>query len=539
MIAAGMSYAIVVALLLGCAALATEHLFAQFRWPRRGLWLLAFLASLAIPCATLFEAGGHSQAPAPAFEAPAAIAVGAVSENGNVTSALSARSALSIRRAWPVLPALDSMLLGFWALTSCALLAVFLVAWLRFMRTARTWSAESVAGETAWLSESTGPAVFGIMRPRVVLPRRLLNAPEQLRSLVMQHEQAHIAALDPLLLISALLVTVLVPWNLPLWWQLRRLRFAVEVDCDARVLKRGADPVSYGEALLAVGRHDLEMPLGAVALTEPASQLERRIRIMMFVKPRHRGLLAGAFFALAATSVACATQLDAPQAEQALPVRKLPPRLLETWIIERLQALVEEHYPQLWQGKAESDPSVIFLFKADGTVERTDLAELAAGTATSAAFGRFGLTSQELGYVSAVNVSSSVTKKKISVIYAERKRSDPIYRYFRPTDVTAVDRAIVGRYFPALFRGDELPIGQLWVLLDSSGQVLRSGQEAVSADSSSVARAVMTRFPGIQIDPISTSQAFDRNLQPMMDRDGNVIGLFSLWLKPGSTLPDK
>jgi hypothetical protein len=37
----------------------------------------------------------------------------------------------------------------------------------------------------------------------------------------------------------ALLVAVLVPWNLPVWRQLRRLRLAMEVDCDARVLRGG------------------------------------------------------------------------------------------------------------------------------------------------------------------------------------------------------------------------------------------------------------------------------------------------------------
>ncbi|UUZ52386.1 hypothetical protein LP419_22985 [Massilia sp. H-1] len=44
------------------------------------------------------------------------------------------------------------------------------------------------------------------------------------------------AARDPQLLGLALLVLVAMPWNLPMWWQLRRLRHAIEVDCDARVL---------------------------------------------------------------------------------------------------------------------------------------------------------------------------------------------------------------------------------------------------------------------------------------------------------------
>ena len=40
------------------------------------------------------------------------------------------------------------------------------------------------------------------------------------------------------------MAVVLMPWNLPLWWQWRRLRFAIEVDCDARVLASGRIPTS-------------------------------------------------------------------------------------------------------------------------------------------------------------------------------------------------------------------------------------------------------------------------------------------------------
>jgi len=36
--------------------------------------------------------------------------------------------------------------------------------------------------------------------------------------------------------------------------QLRRLRCAIEVDCDARVLKAGHDTASYGETLIVVGQ---------------------------------------------------------------------------------------------------------------------------------------------------------------------------------------------------------------------------------------------------------------------------------------------
>lgn len=92
------------------------------------------------------------------------------------------------------------------------------------------------------------------------------------------------------------------------------MRFAIEVDCDARVLRRGADPRAYGEVLLLVGQRGISAPAGAIALTEPPSQLRRRIRIMTERRlPRGRVVMGG----LAVLSVACvamAAWLHAPAA---------------------------------------------------------------------------------------------------------------------------------------------------------------------------------------------------------------------------------
>ena len=76
----------------------------------------------------------------------------------------------------------------------------------------------------------------------------------------------------------ASLALIVMPWNPALWWQMLRLRVAVELDCDARVL-RDADARSYGDLLLEVARPRRRlMLLGATAFAERASQLERRIR---------------------------------------------------------------------------------------------------------------------------------------------------------------------------------------------------------------------------------------------------------------------
>jgi TonB family protein len=156
-----------------------------------------------------------------------------------------------------------------------------------------------------------GPAVVGFFNPKIVVPRWLLAAAAADRSAAIAHERSHIAARDSLLLLLGLLLVALMPWNLPLWWQLRKLRFAIEVDCDQRVLSGGASIASYGEMLLAVGQRNSRTPIGAIALTEPSSQLERRIRIMTNGS-RPMKLLVLISLAMSGSLMAVAAQLDAP-----------------------------------------------------------------------------------------------------------------------------------------------------------------------------------------------------------------------------------
>ena len=161
-----------------------------------------------------------------------------------------------------------------------------------------------------------GPAVFGIVKPCIVLPRWLAEQESNLRSLVLQHEREHLAARDHLLLIASLAIVASMPWNLALWWQLKRLRTAIEMDCDARVLRHGVDPRDYSEALFTVGQRPVGIPLGAVALTEPVSELERRIRTMMEKTRRFSIAILGSRLTLLSAATALALAVNAPGAQQ-------------------------------------------------------------------------------------------------------------------------------------------------------------------------------------------------------------------------------
>jgi hypothetical protein len=99
---------------------------------------------------------------------------------------------------------------------------------------------------------------------------------------------------------------------LPLWWFARRLRSSIELDCDARVLRKGVDVAHYADVLLQVGQRRLSSPYAAATLIEPVTQLERRVRIMLTRRAPNAALRAAAAAALALAIAACATRVEPP-----------------------------------------------------------------------------------------------------------------------------------------------------------------------------------------------------------------------------------
>ena len=171
------------------------------------------------------------------------------------------------------------------------------------------------------MTEDVGPAVVGLLRPRIVVPRWVTMAIPRHQSAVIAHEQSHLDARDPQLFTFALALLVFMPWNLPLWWQLRRLRYAIEVDCDARVLAGGLDAAHYGETLIAVGERQSAYVGAVAAMSESRSFLEQRIRIMISkpVKWRRVGMAALAGVSLALTALAA--QVSPPNIHMPASVR--------------------------------------------------------------------------------------------------------------------------------------------------------------------------------------------------------------------------
>lgn len=312
MIAAWMLYAILVGTLLSAAALVLERAAALLGRGRRWVWATAIAGSIGLPLVTrlgVSPLGG-------AGEGARLLPAGAVRA---VRFAFEPITTAGTAAGSPV-PPLDAGIAVAWALASLVLLMWFLRGQLALARERRRWERaadESLATDApVRLTDDFGPAVVGLHHGEIVLPRWCLELSPIERELVIAHETEHLRGGDVRLLLAGRLAVVALPWLLPLWWQLHRLRLAVELDCDGRVLRRGIDTSSYGRLLLEVGsRRSGRLPV--VALAEPASHLERRIRAMIEAKPRHRWLHVSAAVAAGLAIVAVACESPVPTADEA------------------------------------------------------------------------------------------------------------------------------------------------------------------------------------------------------------------------------
>jgi len=302
-----MLYVIAVRLLLSGAALAAEHAARLRRARSRWIWAVTIVASLVIPTviasvtlqvpSLLTPTVSRLAIPLRDLTSVQIVPLTWVHEHTRSTVAAHSEN-LTLQRTWI---AVSGALF-----TGLVLNGLYLV-WRK-----RRWGTNTIAGVNVYIAPDVGPAVVGLLRPRIVVPEWLEEASSSRQAMVIAHEQSHLEAHDPQLLTVALFLLVLMPWNLPLWWQLHRLRYAIEIDCDARVLKAGLDTRQYGETLIDV----IQRPsgyIGAVAaMSESRSFLEERITIMVKDPAKWGSLAALIFGCLALSLVGIAAQVTPP-----------------------------------------------------------------------------------------------------------------------------------------------------------------------------------------------------------------------------------
>jgi TonB family protein len=292
--------------LLAAGAWAADRLLRAVRVQTRLAWFAAMAASVALvaiaPLRPLLTPQG-------AQAGELAASTGAASLASGITEV----AAVAAQRlpAWT-----GAALLALWATASATTLLVLLAGYRRHRRLVLAAPEAVLAGTPVRVSEAFGPAVLGVARPVIVVPRWLLARSVAEQRLVIAHEREHIGTRDPLLLLAGAGMLVLLPWDPVMWWCFGRLRLAAELDCDARVLRAGAPPRTYGSLLLDLTAASPTPRFGAPAFAARPSRLEQRLLAMTTRHPssrrRRATIAAAALVSAAALFAACTAEVQEP-----------------------------------------------------------------------------------------------------------------------------------------------------------------------------------------------------------------------------------
>lgn len=298
-----MTYSLVVAAAMSVLGLCLEQVLVALHRPKRWAWCCAITLSVLIPLGA-FVFPRTAVAPSLQLAAPAlsptlvelarTAGLPLTLEGPAVTvSGVAAAQTqdTGTHRVWLALLAGSVLIVP----------ALLTVQWLHLRNRQRRWHHAVLDSSPVLVSEDFGPAVIGALKPRIVVPSYIFALDAAQQRLVITHEREHVRARDGQLSLAMILLVALAPWNLLLWWQYVRLRVAIEVDCDSRVLDKGAPARAYGTLLLDIAERTVQRPCMASILTEHFSgSVRARIEsIGMRMRPASRvrtavaGMIAG------------------------------------------------------------------------------------------------------------------------------------------------------------------------------------------------------------------------------------------------------
>jgi bla regulator protein BlaR1 len=298
-------YAMCISLCLGLGAAAAERACRLRRRSTRWIWLSVMIAAVVVPAIISLVA-----VEIPQYSGDAAETV-IVRLRDTTAQSLAPERWVADVEAMNTSSA-DGWFVLAWIGASIAIVLLLAGLCVHWFRRRRSWRQLEVQGSTVYVADDAGPAVVGFFRPCIVLPAWALSSPDAAIGAVLAHEREHIQARDPQLLLASLVFICVMPWNLPLWWVVLRLRRAIEVDCDARVVRGGHDAVQYGTLLLNIQQRGNPVALSAVALTERRSFLETRIRLMLAVRSPRWRWSAAALIVASIAMLAVAAHISPP-----------------------------------------------------------------------------------------------------------------------------------------------------------------------------------------------------------------------------------
>ncbi|THD65043.1 TonB family protein [Phenylobacterium sp.] len=270
------------------------------------LWLAPLLAAVAV----LLPHPAASVAAAPAL-APV------VAEAETVTDEFVAAATPA---SGPDVPAL---LVGIWIAGALAAAGLLARRQARFVASLGRLEPLSEPGLFRAERIGVGPAVVGVLRPKVVAPADFESryAPGE-RALILAHERAHLRAHDALANAAACAAQCLCWFNPLVHLAARLARVDQELACDAAVIGRFPDARrTYAELLLKTQLFTQPLPLGCHWPAGAEHPLKERIAMLKSPLPARAARRLGAAVAFtayaAAAGLAWASQ-PAPNAPQAI-----------------------------------------------------------------------------------------------------------------------------------------------------------------------------------------------------------------------------
>ncbi len=285
----------------------SAELLSRSAWyvstPRRFVWLGAVLGAVAMPLAL------PARVWTPAFTTRAAVH-SAIAQKLNQSPPSAphdtggAETGIADKYFKTLIAVTNRWFVAVWSLWSLALVIALVRAVVGLKRlTALCTDADTEFGPVL-VAGDIGPAVVGWIRPRIVVPSWVMSIEPQMQMLVLRHEAEHVRAGDTRLLLVAEVVRRLVPWNIALWWMVNRLRLAIELDCDARVIRAVGASHPYGVMLLTVSERINHQPSLAMSPLASRHDLERRLDTLAAKRRRRPMLSAFAYSSVAAILLA-------------------------------------------------------------------------------------------------------------------------------------------------------------------------------------------------------------------------------------------
>ncbi len=165
--------------------------------------------------------------------------------------------------------------------------AAVMAAWL--MRKQAAFMADARVGKA-------GPAVVGVIRPRIVTPSNFAEVfTDREQAVVLAHETTHIARQDVRANALAALVQCVCWFNPLIHVAARLMRIDQELACDAQVVERHPKARrTYAEAMLKAELAGRPLPLGCCWPAGTEHPLTERIAMLKHDNPSRRRRIAGA-----------------------------------------------------------------------------------------------------------------------------------------------------------------------------------------------------------------------------------------------------